>query len=45
MLASHDGTGAGQLLLEAAVGGNGAYLWIAEDRGDGVGITGSALRG
>lgn len=31
VLASHYGTGAGQLLLEAAVGGKGAYLWIAED--------------
>ncbi len=31
MLASHYGTGAGQLLLEAAVGGKGAYLRIAAD--------------
>ncbi|MEO5778624.1 MULTISPECIES: GNAT family N-acetyltransferase [Arthrobacter] len=31
VLASHYGTGAGQLLLEAAVGGSGAYLWIAEN--------------
>ena len=31
VLASHYGTGAGQLLLEAAVGGNGAYLWMADD--------------
>ncbi len=31
VLASHYGTGAGQLLLEAAVGGSGAYLWMADD--------------
>ena len=31
MLASHYGSGAGQLLLDAAVGSSGAYLWIADD--------------
>lgn len=31
VLASHYGSGAGQLLLDAAVGDAGAYLWIAED--------------
>lgn len=31
VLASHYGSGAGQLLLEAAVGREPAYLWIAED--------------
>lgn len=31
VLASHYGSGAGQLLLNAAVGQSGAYLWIAED--------------
>lgn len=31
VLASHYGSGAGQLLLDAAVGGSGAYLWIADD--------------
>lgn len=31
VLASHYGSGAGQMLLDAAVGGAGAYLWIAED--------------
>ena len=30
VLASHYGSGAGQLLLDAAVGDGGAYLWIAE---------------
>ncbi|MCB5290731.1 GNAT family N-acetyltransferase [Arthrobacter sp. SO3] len=31
VLASHYGSGAGQMLLDAAVGDGGAYLWIAED--------------
>lgn len=31
VLASHYGSGAGQLLLDAAVGSGGAYLWIAEN--------------
>ena len=31
VLAGHYGSGAGQLLLEAAVGSSGAYLWIAEN--------------
>ena len=31
VLASHYGSGAGQMLLDAAVGDAGAYLWIAED--------------
>jgi GNAT superfamily N-acetyltransferase len=31
VLASSYGSGAGQLLLDAAVGDAGAYLWIAED--------------
>ncbi|XAS63458.1 GNAT family N-acetyltransferase [Pseudarthrobacter sp. So.54] len=31
VLASHYGSGAGQLLLDAAVGDGGAYLWIAQD--------------
>jgi GNAT superfamily N-acetyltransferase len=30
VLASHYGSGAGQMLLDAAVGDAGAYLWIAE---------------
>ncbi len=31
VLASHHGTGAGQLLLDAAAGGRPAYLWLAAD--------------
>ena len=31
VLASHYGSGAGQLLLDAAVGEGGAYLWIADE--------------
>lgn len=31
VIASHYGSGAGQLLLDAAVGDGGAYLWIAQD--------------
>ena len=31
VLASHYGSGAGQLLLDAAVADAGAYLWIAKD--------------
>jgi GNAT superfamily N-acetyltransferase len=31
VLASHYGSGAGQLLLDAAVGSGAAYLWIAEN--------------
>ncbi|MDR7084866.1 GNAT superfamily N-acetyltransferase [Arthrobacter ginsengisoli] len=31
VLASHYGSGAGQLLLDAAIGNGGAHLWIAED--------------
>jgi ribosomal protein S18 acetylase RimI-like enzyme len=31
VLASQYGSGAGQLLLDAAVGSGGAYLWIAEN--------------
>ena len=31
VLASQYGSGAGQLLLDAAVGSAGAYLWIAEE--------------
>ncbi|WP_427135832.1 N-acetyltransferase family protein [Pseudarthrobacter sp. S9] len=31
VLASHYGSGAGQLLLDSTVGRSGAYLWIAED--------------
>lgn len=31
VLASQYGSGAGQLLLDAAVGSGGAYLWIADD--------------
>ncbi|WP_346925498.1 GNAT family N-acetyltransferase [uncultured Arthrobacter sp.] len=31
VLASHYGSGAGQLLLDAAVGSSGAYLWIADN--------------
>ena len=31
VLASEYGSGAGQLLLDAAVGSGGAYLWIAEE--------------
>lgn len=31
VLASHYGSGAGQLLLDAAVGDGGAYLWIADE--------------
>lgn len=31
VLASTYGSGAGQLLLDAAVGDGGAYLWIADD--------------
>lgn len=31
MLARRYGSGAGQLLLDAAVGDGGAYLWIADE--------------
>lgn len=31
VLASHHGSGAGQRLLDAAVGGHPAYLWVADD--------------
>lgn len=31
VLSSHYGSGAGQLLLDAAVGQSSAYLWIAEE--------------
>lgn len=31
VLASQYGSGAGQLLMDAALGSGGAYLWIAED--------------
>lgn len=31
VLARHYGSGAGQMLLDAAVGNGGAYLWIAEN--------------
>ena len=31
VLASHYGSGAGQMLLDAALGDGGAYLWIAEN--------------
>lgn len=31
VLASHYGSGAGQMLLEAAAGGQPAYLWVAAD--------------
>jgi ribosomal protein S18 acetylase RimI-like enzyme len=31
VLASQYGSGAGQLLLDAAVGSGGAYLWVAEN--------------
>ena len=31
VLASHYGSGAGQLLLDAAVGSSDAYLWIADE--------------
>lgn len=31
VLASHYGSGAGQQLLDAAVGDGGAYLWIADE--------------
>lgn len=30
VLASHYGSGAGQMLLDSAVAGGGAYLWVAE---------------
>ena len=31
VLASHYGSGAGQMLLDAALGDGGAYLWIADN--------------